>query len=119
MNRKYIIWVIPGIILIGILSVVTGINMGKNHRVPTPTPAYTQVPEVREANLSTTAPETEKIYTIRLQENILVLYENEQKLNETEIAPHVLPSSDITALKNGLEYSSLENALMDWESLCK
>ena len=93
--------------------------MGKNHSVFPPTPAYTPTPEVTEATLSTTAPETEKIYTIRLQGNTLVLYENEEKLNETEIAPHVLPSSDITALKNGLVYSSLENALMDWESLCK
>ena len=93
--------------------------MGKSHAVPTPTPTYTQAPEVTEATLSTTAPDTEKIYTIQLQGNTLVLYENKEKLNETEIAPNVLPSSDITALKSGLEYSSLENALMDWESLCK
>ncbi len=119
MNRKYIIWVIMAIALITVLSIITGINMGKSRSTPNPTPTQTQIPEVKQTSLSTTAPDTEKRYTIRLDGNTLVLYEAEEKINETEITPHVLPMADIKALQSGLDYSTLENALMDWESLCK
>ena len=119
MSRKYIVLTVMCIALVAVLSVIAGLNIGKSpvHYESTPTPY--PVSEITPSALQTTVPVEEEKYTIRLDGSNLVLYEGKKKINETEIAPHVLPMADIKALRSGLGYSTLENALMDWESLCK
>ena len=119
MSRKYIIWVVAGAAVVLILSIIAGINIGKSPATYEATPTPYPVSPIEQASIQTTVPLKEEKYTIRLEGSSLILYDGEKKLNETEITPHVLPSSDIEALKSGLSYSSLENALVDWESLCK
>ncbi len=119
MNRKYIILIIIGIAIIAALSILIGINMGKTPGTNEPSPSPTQASEFAEVSSETVVPVPEEKYTITLKGNLLALYKGKDKINETIIAPHVLPHSDIEALKSGLSYSTLENALMDWESLCK
>lgn len=119
MNRKYIIWIIPGVIAIGVLSVIAGLKMGKTPEIQKPSPSPTEYSDYTEVSTQTQIPDPEEEYTIILKEGSLVLYENDKKLNETKIAAHVLPYGDIEALESGLVYHSLENALIDWESLCK
>lgn len=105
--------------MVAAISVITGINMVKGPNTYKFTPAPSPSFEAKEAAIQTTVPDNEEKYKIVLEDNCLILYEGKKKLNETEIAPDVLPFSDIKALESGLSYSSLENALVDWESLCK
>ncbi len=119
MNRKYIIWIILGAVTVGTLSVIAGLKMGNTPETQTPSPSPTEYSDLAEASAQAQIPVPEQKYTIVLEEDSLVLYENDKKLNETEIAAQVLPYADIKALKSGIAYSSLENALIDWESLCK
>lgn len=119
MSRKYIVLTVIGVVIAAVLSITIGINMGKGPVSYKTTPTPYHVSEATESALQTTVPAAKEKYTIRLDGNTLALYEDGKKINETEIAPHVLPMADIKALRLGLGYSTLENALMDWESLCK
>lgn len=121
MRRKSII--IIGIITIVLLivSILTGIFIvrgNKNTNEPINGTNNTPYPSTSQGVADTFTNEHNKKYKIILSDNNLMLYFEDELINETQVSADVLPRADIKALSAGIEYNSLEEALLDWESLC-
>lgn len=119
MTKKQIIALCVAGLIIAALSIWLGFNsieQNKDFKLPSPSPYTTPVSE--QVSTSTVIPEFEEKYKILLNGTSLELYEDGIVIKQTQIAPDVFPRADIKALTEGIAYSSIEKALIDWESLC-
>jgi len=121
LKRKSII--IIGIITIVLLivSIFIGIYVGrdnKNGNEPIYGTKNSHSPSPTEGVADTFTTENGKKYKIILADDNLMLYFEDELINKTQVSADVLPRADIKALSTGIEYNSLEEALVDWESLC-
>ena len=117
-NRIILIVIIASLLLI--ISIFIGMNTTKNQsHIDTPSTEH-PIPTipVKQVTLSTPT-EITPLYKIKLVGETLMLYKNEEIVNQTPITPEVLPRADIKALMDGIDYYDGEKALMDWESLSK
>ncbi|MBQ7975589.1 MAG: hypothetical protein IJ300_07890 [Clostridia bacterium] len=122
MKRKTIIIVSISAIVLLIVSICIGlfsVAPVSNSEPPLSSPEVTGNPTTDENITDTFVPEEKGDYKIILSGDTLQLYNKDELINQTSIAPDVLPRADIKALSLGIEYYTLEEALLDWESLCK
>lgn len=113
MRNKLLI--IITLVIIFILSVMMGFflagNNKNNNEEPTPLPEA--VPTIP----SDVANNTDEVFKIQLTGTTLEMFEGEEIIKSAEISPEIYPVMDIRALESGTEYTSYEQALMDWESI--
>ncbi len=122
MNKKTII-TITGVLSASILviSVLAGIFSVKNEEQPPDRPLHSDNPILPTSVKNVIDELTDNDigpYKIILSGNKLMLYLKDELIDETVVAPEVLPRADVKALTDGITYKTIEDALIDWESLC-
>ena len=122
MKKKKII-IITGILSAGIIitAVIAGIISINDKKQATQGTFQSDGPILPTSveNVSNEFPNDETgAYKMILNGNKLMLYFNDELLNETTVASEVLPRADVKALSDGIAYKTIEDALVDWESLC-
>lgn len=118
MQRNYRLLIAAALLALLILSVTVGFLLAEKN-APKPEPAPTA--HAVAASLPTEAvkaPDT-PVFKIKLEDDTLKMYSDDTVIKETTISPEVYPQEDITALTSGTVYTSLEAALVDWESMCE
>jgi len=118
MKSQKNLYVIIFFTLVFATALYVGFFSAKNSELPpiaTPTPLPAETPPVQPVALPTVSPE---IYKIQLSGDTLTLIHNGTTIGSAEITPDVYPYNDIKALSEGIIYSSYEEVMADWESLC-
>lgn len=119
MQRNYRLLIAAALLALLILSVTVGFLLAEknapNNSAPVPTAHAVAASLPTEAEKKPEAP----VFKIKLEDDTLKMYSDETVIKETTISPEVYPQEDITALTFGTVYASLEDALIDWESMCE
>lgn len=118
MQKSYKLLIAAALGCILMLSVLAGYLLARNDSQPdNNAPAATAVAAAHQ----TQAPEptTMPVFKIKLDDSVLRMYSDNTVIKETVISPDVYPTDDIAELTAGTVYPCLEDALIDWESLCE
>lgn len=119
MQRNYKILLVAAFAVILILSSLVGFMLARITSEKKEIPTATQIVKSEVEEFDDEAEKVSSVFRIKLDDDVLKLYHEDAVIKEAVITPEIYPSGDIHELKVGTIYETMEEALVDWESLCE